>query len=163
MKNSNKAFTLIELLVVVLIIGILAAVAVPQYQKAVERSRIISALPLLKAVYSAQKVYYLENGAYATSPKQLDIDFACPEGVTCVINQSTAGGNVGYPKMELQFNVSGLKVLLYYGPYKIGGVQVEGKPYCVASSSDVRNVKICKSFGPVFASSDGVIRVFIEP
>ncbi len=163
MKNIKYGFTLIELLVVVVIIGILAAVALPQYQKAVERSRIISALPLLKAVYNAQKVYYLANGKYATSVEQLDIDFACPEGVTCVINQSVSGGSVGLPKMEIGFGASGLVALVYYGPAKFGNVDVEGKPYCVTSSTNTRGVAICKSFGPVFSTVDGYSRVFIKP
>ena len=55
-------FTLIELLVVVLIIGILAAVAVPQYQKAVEKSRIAEAITLLNAMDKAQQVCILEHG-----------------------------------------------------------------------------------------------------
>ena len=57
----SKAFTLIELLVVVLIIGILAAVAVPQYQKAVERSRATQALILMRPLIQAQKSYFLTS------------------------------------------------------------------------------------------------------
>ena len=61
MKNK-KAFTLIELLVVVLIIGILAAVAVPQYEKAVEKSRVTQALTFLDAIYKGYQLCVLQNG-----------------------------------------------------------------------------------------------------
>ncbi len=61
--NKNKlGFTLIELLVVVLIIGILSAIALPQYQKAVEKTRIAEAKILLSSLSNAQDIYILETG-----------------------------------------------------------------------------------------------------
>ena len=60
--HNQKAFTLIELLVVVLIIGILAAVALPQYQKAVEKSRLAEALMNATIVQRNIEILMLEKG-----------------------------------------------------------------------------------------------------
>ncbi|WP_428049626.1 type IV pilin protein [Candidatus Avelusimicrobium fimicolum] len=78
-KNNNKGFTLIELLVVVLILGILAAMAMPQYFKAVERSRMTEAVTLLSNIASAQQRKYLQINAYATKYSGLDVT---PAGAT---------------------------------------------------------------------------------
>ena len=80
MKNFSTGrldgFTLIELLVVVLIIGILSAVALPQYTKAVNRARAAEALTNLKSLATAQKVYLMANGTY--TDKLSELDFSLP-------------------------------------------------------------------------------------
>ncbi len=67
-------FTLIELLVVVLIIGILAAVALPQYKKAVEKSRYATLKDMTQSIANAQEIYYMANGVYSTLFEALDVD-----------------------------------------------------------------------------------------
>lgn len=82
MKMDRWGFTLIELLVVVLIIGILSAVALPQYQKAVEKSKAAQALTLLRSTYQAAEVYFLANGTWPTSFDDLSIDLPAWTGNT---------------------------------------------------------------------------------
>lgn len=61
---KNKGFTLIELLVVILIIGILAGVALPQYRHITEKTRAMEAVQTVKIISDAMERYYLINGKY---------------------------------------------------------------------------------------------------
>ncbi len=70
---QKAGFTLIELLVVVLIIGILAAVALPQYERAVGKARLTKLLIQTKAIEDAEKIYYMANGKYTDQINDLDI------------------------------------------------------------------------------------------
>lgn len=116
MKPKHKAFTLIELLVVVLIIGILAAVAVPQYQLAVHKSKITTLLPLMKSIKDAQEMYYLENGTYASPLADLT-NFILPSACEVTSyddSQANCSGSINFGIDNIVGSVGNL------GSHKVG-------------------------------------------
>lgn len=142
---NNKGFTLIELLVVVLIIGILASVALPQYEKAVEKSRVTGVWTTLSSLVKAAEIYRYANGDSLYQIKDFDIQI--PESDSCTDNScvvtcpSKAWTNCRYAaihlnngsKAEFQFTKNGENVIL--------GLNNTGKKCCFSSSNN------CSSYG----------------
>ncbi|MCK4590884.1 MAG: prepilin-type N-terminal cleavage/methylation domain-containing protein, partial [Candidatus Latescibacteria bacterium] len=62
--RDQKGFTLVELMIVVVIVGILAAVAIPMYRGSVEKARASEAEAALGTIRSSERVYHAEHGVY---------------------------------------------------------------------------------------------------
>ena len=84
-RSVSKGFTLLELLVVVLIIGILAGIALPQYRRAVDKARVSKYLVMGKSIRDSQERYFLAKGNYTPFLEDLDMD--------SVISSCTKQGN----------------------------------------------------------------------
>ncbi len=88
--RDNKGFTLIELLIVVVIIGILAAIAIPKFSATREKAYVSAMKSDLKNLASQQEIYYSDNYSYTTSATALG--FAQSQGVTVAISAATSTG-----------------------------------------------------------------------
>ena len=151
--DKNAGFTLIELLVVVLIIGILAAVALPQYQVAVAKSRLSALIPTVKSLSASLEMYYLANGSYPPNGNNIGLDVDLPADcsatdttmdVTCsngvifdLMNYDTATILGGNKKVKLAY-------VLWLDHSSRPGLQ-----QCLAVSSNATANKVCKSLGGV--------------
>ncbi len=150
--NNTKAFTLIEVLVVVLIIGILAAIAVPQYQVSVEKSRASALLFRLKALAQAQINYYMRNNKYASTIDVLDIDmpgkvysssrsstyYLTPDNLhIAVLTSPYIAGGTDLVQIDLSFNDNP----------QAYGYSVAGEIYCYGKKDSELAIKVCRSLG----------------
>ena len=125
MKNVTTGrfggFTLIELLVVVLIIGILAAVALPQYEKAVLKARYTEVQSVVSAAKKAAESYYMANGSYPQYWDDMDVDFpSCTQWGEVAGSSMTCKKNVYFDLFDgtdeniVGFHSSGGKVKVAY-------------------------------------------------
>ena len=140
--GKKARFTLIELLVVVLIIGILAGVALPQYSLSVRKTRAVTALAFLNKVMEAAEVYFLANGVYPTSYDDLDITFSESiypyvlgienEGFTWRVSSSKAG----YPILY----VHGSQQVPHYGHMRYWRICIGGTDETAA---------VCRAMGGI--------------
>lgn len=89
-KTRKSGFTLIELLIVVVIIGILAAIAIPKFASTKSQAFLAAMRSDLRNLATAEEGYYYSNNAYSSSLSQLN--FLTSTGVTITVPEATAGG-----------------------------------------------------------------------
>ena len=105
--RNAKGFTLIELMIVVVIIGILAALAIPRFTQASARAKEKEADGVLKQIFTLEQTYYANNGAYATTSTQLQTVGWDPATTLGLKNYTQADYVTGFTASGLTMTASG--------------------------------------------------------
>ena len=133
MIKTVRAFTLMELMVAVIIIAVLAAVAVPQYRKAVLKSRFNSMFPVAKTLVQSNEAYYLESGRYAEELSELATESKETKF------QPTLGNTEKHQYVKL--TQDGLHNNLIW--YQVHSPNFAGEVHCEAKTEDETAVWLC--------------------
>ena len=114
---TSRGFTLVELAVVIIIIGVLAAFAVPRFLDSVERSKAAESFNYLSAVRAAQERYQVQQGTYADAVDDLDIQMPAPKYFT--VGAAIAAGSTGELENSWTLTLTREGASSGYGPYTV--------------------------------------------
>ena len=162
---TSRAFTLIELLVVVLIIGILAAIALPQYQVSVYKARLQGLMPIMRAVREAEVEHKLANGSYTEDldslVEALPMGKACSGGSAVYGNYYTSCVDYGntFCQIESTRIVCGTKNPLIRLTYPFNGAYWA----CWSDADNALTVKVCKAISGKGPADNGAHTFFNAP
>jgi type IV pilus assembly protein PilE len=152
MHKNKKAFTLIELLVVVLIIGILAAIALPQYQVVVAKADLSKFMSIVKALANAEEIYFLTTGSYTANLDDLDVTIPLmPDCVRTSVSRYDCG-NISFQVVDSVSNAQAgnkrNRYLQFFRDYPEGAFMAKkGDIFCFAKLDDTIANKACMAIG----------------